>query len=53
MATNPLNGKVRAFPLRVVLTLTTGRLLTEGRGERDNGIGDLCDNCEEDSDGSR
>ncbi len=29
------------FPLRVVLTVTTGRLLTEPRGNRDNGIGDL------------
>jgi hypothetical protein len=31
----------RTFPLRVVLTVTTGRLLTERKGENDNGIGDL------------
>ena len=31
----------RTFPLRVVLTVTTGRLLTEGKGARDNGISDL------------
>lgn len=33
--------KTKRFPLRVVLTVTTGRLLTAPRGERDNGIGDL------------
>lgn len=37
----PLNGKIRTFPLRVVLTLTTGKLLTKSRGDRDNGISDL------------
>lgn len=31
----------KTFPLRVVLTVTTGRLLTERKGPRDNGIGDL------------
>lgn len=31
----------RTFPLRVVLTVTTGRLLTAPKGPRDNGIGDL------------
>lgn len=31
----------RMFPLRVVLTVTTGRMLTERKGDRDNGIGDL------------
>lgn len=31
----------KTFPLRVVLTVTTGRLLTEPRGPRDNGISDL------------
>lgn len=31
----------KKFPLRVVLTVTTGRLLTESKGERNNGIGDL------------
>jgi hypothetical protein len=31
----------KQFPLRVVLTVTTGRLLTEGKRPRDNGIGDL------------
>ena len=33
--------ETKRFPLRVVLTCTTGRLLTEGKGDRDNGIGDL------------
>jgi hypothetical protein len=33
--------KTKLFPLRVVLTVTTGRLLTEPKGERDNGISDL------------
>ncbi len=33
----------KRFPLRVLLTVTTERLLTEGRGEHDNGIGDLYD----------
>lgn len=31
----------KAFPLRVILTVTTGRLLTQGKGPRDNGISDL------------
>lgn len=31
----------RTFPLRVVLTVTTGRLLTKARGKKDNGISDL------------
>lgn len=31
----------KKFPLRTVLTVTTGRLLTERKGEHDNGIGDL------------
>lgn len=31
----------KTFPLRVILTVTTGRLLTEGKGPNDNGIGDL------------
>ena len=30
--------KTKTFPLRVVLTVTTYRLLTESRGQRDNGI---------------
>lgn len=34
-------NNIRVFPLRVVLTVTTGRLLTKSQGERDNGIGDL------------
>jgi hypothetical protein len=29
------------FALRVILTVTTGRLLTKGAGPKDNGIGDL------------
>ena len=31
----------KSFPLRVLLTVTTGRLLTEPNGDSDNGIGDL------------
>lgn len=31
----------KTFPLRTILTVTTGRLLTKSRGERDNGISDL------------
>lgn len=31
----------QAFPLRVVLSATTGRLLTKSKGPHDNGIGDL------------
>lgn len=31
----------QTFPLRVLLTVTTGYLLTEGKADRDNGIGDL------------
>lgn len=34
---------VKQFPLRVILTVTTGRLLTEGKGPDNNGIGDLYD----------
>ena len=34
-------GETRTFSLRTVLTVTTGRLLTEPKGENDNGIGDL------------
>ena len=33
--------ETKTFPLRVVLTVTTGRLLTEPRGPHDNGISDL------------
>jgi hypothetical protein len=33
--------ETKQFPLRVLLTVTTDRLLTEPKGERDNGIGDL------------
>lgn len=33
--------QTKRFSLRTVLSVTTGRLLTEPRGERDNGIGDL------------
>ncbi len=33
--------ETKAFPLRVVLSVTTGRLLTQPRGEHDNGISDL------------
>lgn len=31
----------KSFSLRTILTVTTGRLLTKGGGDRDNGIGDL------------
>ena len=31
----------KTFSLRTVLYVTTGRLLTEPKGERDNGIGDV------------
>ena len=31
----------KKFPLRVLLTVTTGRLLTKRQGPRDNGISDL------------
>ena len=35
--------ELRSFPLRVVLTVTTGRLLTELKDNQNNGIGDLYD----------
>lgn len=35
--------ETRKFPLNVVLTVTTGRLLTKSCGPDDNGIGDLYD----------
>lgn len=38
-----MNLTTKSFPLRVVLTVTTGRLLTERKGPHDNGIGDLYD----------
>lgn len=34
---------IKSFPINVVLTVTTGRLLTKGEGPRDNGIGQLYD----------
>jgi hypothetical protein len=34
-------SETKTFSLRTVLTVTTGRLLTKPKGERDNGIGDL------------
>lgn len=36
-------GTIREFPLRVVLTITTGRLLTQPQGPHDNGISELYD----------
>lgn len=36
-------GNIRSFPLRVVLTVTTGKLLTKGKNPDDNGIGDMYD----------
>lgn len=38
-----MSNKTRKFPLRTVLTVTTGRLLTRRRGPHDNGIDDLYD----------
>ena len=39
---NPRRRKMKkTFSLRVVLSVVTGRLLTEPKGPRDNGIGDL------------
>ena len=35
--------KTKQFELRVLLSVTTGRLLTKSKGDRDNGIGDLYD----------
>lgn len=44
---NPTTEKTmsdtKKFPARVLLTVTTGRLLTKPNGERDNGIRDLYD----------
>lgn len=34
-------SETKRFSLRAILTVTTGRLLTESRGPDDNGIGDL------------
>lgn len=34
-------NNTKTFPLRVLLTVTTWRLLTKSKGPRDNGIGDL------------
>ena len=34
-------SKTKPFPLRVILTATTGRFLPESKGDRDNGIGGL------------
>ena len=36
-----MTTETRQFPLRTILTVTTGRLLTKAKGPRDNGIGDL------------
>jgi len=36
-----MNQPTKTFPLQVLLTVTTGRLLTDSKGDRDNGIGDL------------
>lgn len=38
-----MKNVTKKFPLRVLLTVTTGRLLTEQKSEDDNGIGDLYD----------
>jgi hypothetical protein len=35
--------ETKRFPLRVLLTSTTGRLLTKSQGDHDNGISDLYD----------
>ncbi len=34
-------SEMKEFPIRVLLTITTGRLLTASRASDDNGIGDL------------
>jgi hypothetical protein len=34
-----MNTETKTFALRTLLTVTTGRLLTESKGPRDNGIG--------------
>lgn len=36
-----MKQNTKPFPLRVLLSVTTGRLLTESKGDRDNGIGDI------------
>lgn len=36
-----MENETKTFSLRTVLTVTTGRLLTEPKSGRDNGIGDL------------
>ena len=36
-----MSDEPRMFPLRTILTVTTGLLLTNRRGPQDNGIGDL------------
>lgn len=36
-----MKTETKPFSLRTILSVTTGRLLTEGKGDRDNGIGDL------------
>ncbi len=33
-----MTPKTKTFPARVLLTITTGRLLTEPKGDPDNGI---------------
>lgn len=37
----PMPTETKTFELRVLLTVTTGRLLTKSQGPRDSGIGDL------------
>lgn len=36
-----MDQQTKQFPLRVLLTVTTGRLLTKRKDRHDNGIGDL------------
>ena len=36
-----MTDETKRFPLRTILSVTTGRLLTKPRDEHDNGIGDL------------
>lgn len=41
MKEDNFSSETKRFPTRVILTVTTGRLLTKSKGQRDNGISDL------------
>jgi len=36
-----MNSSIKTFDVRVILSATTGRLVTKSQGPDDNGIGDL------------